>query len=110
MIKIAIHRDEMMAQFIISGHAGYAERGQDIVCAGVSTVTGILEGLAEAWRDAMPTMRNLVAVDDDDSGPSHVMIDTNGNAAVDAAIDCIIDAYRQLAEQYPDNVTIKWIE
>lgn len=109
MIKISIHRDEMMAQFIVSGHAGYAPKGQDIVCAGVSTITNLLENLAEAWREAMPTMRNLVAVDDDDSGPCHVMINSSGNAAVNSAIDCIIDAYQQVAEQYPAQVTVQML-
>lgn len=109
MIKISIHRDEMMAQFIVSGHAGYAPKGHDIVCAGVSTITNLLENLAEAWREAMPTMRNLVAVDDDDSGPCHVIIDSSGNAAVNSAIDCIIDAYQQVAEQYPSQVTVQML-
>ena len=109
MIKISIHRDDMMAQFIVSGHAGYAPKGQDIVCAGVSTITNLLENLAQAWREAMPTMRNLVSVDDDDNGPCHVMIDSSGNAAVNSAIDCIIDAYQQVAEQYPAQVTVQML-
>ncbi|NLT94424.1 MAG: ribosomal-processing cysteine protease Prp [Clostridia bacterium] len=38
MIKAVIFRDaqESLVGFDISGHAGYAERGQDIVCAAVS--------------------------------------------------------------------------
>lgn len=109
MIKISIHRDDMMAQFIISGHAGYAEKGKDIVCAGVSAITNLLENMAEAWRDAIPTMRNLVSVDDDDSGPCHVMIDSSGHAAVNAAIDCIIDAYQDIANQYPAQVKVQML-
>ena len=110
MIKITIQRDDMMTQCIVSGHAGYALPGQDIVCAAVSTVTHLLASMAEAWRDAMPSMRNMVSVDGDDSNPWHIFIDSNGNAAVNAALDCIIDAYHQIAEQYPDNVTVKMID
>lgn len=33
----------------ITGHAGYAPRGQDIVCAGISTLWGTLEAEL-AWR------------------------------------------------------------
>lgn len=33
---------------IVSGHSGYAEQGEDIVCAGVSILTiSILNGLSE---------------------------------------------------------------
>lgn len=38
MIKVIIFRDtqEALVGFDISGHAGYAEKGKDIVCAAVS--------------------------------------------------------------------------
>ena len=41
MINISIirHSDQSIAAFEVKGHAGYAERGKDIVCAGVSAVT-----------------------------------------------------------------------
>lgn len=42
MIRIEIVRnpsDQSVERFSIKGHANYAEHGQDIVCAGVSTVT-----------------------------------------------------------------------
>ena len=35
------------------------------------------------------------------------MIDSGGNAAVNAALDCIIDTYQQIAEQYPQRVKIQ---
>lgn len=109
MIKVSIHRDDMMAQIIVGGHARYAEPGQDIVCAAVSTITHLLASMAEAWRDDLPTMHSLVTVDGDDTAPWHIFIDSSGNAAVDAAVDCIIDAYQQIAEQYPENVQVNMI-
>lgn len=42
MIRVLIARraaDKSIASFRIEGHADYAERGRDIVCAGVSAVT-----------------------------------------------------------------------
>jgi len=110
MIKVSIHRDEMMAQFVVNGHARYAEPGQDIVCAAISTITHLLASMAEAWRESVPTMRNLVSADGDDSAPWHIFIDTAGNAAVAAALDCIIDAYQQVAEQFPQNVIVRMID
>lgn len=50
MIIVSIKRDQngSLKAFSVSGHAGYAEHGQDIVCAGVSAIvqTAIL-GLQE---------------------------------------------------------------
>ncbi|KAB2338704.1 ribosomal-processing cysteine protease Prp [Cytobacillus depressus] len=41
MIEITVTRNksEMIQSFAISGHAFFAERGNDIVCAGVSAVS-----------------------------------------------------------------------
>lgn len=42
MIRIQIARkrdDRSIVSFSVDGHANYAKRGQDIVCAGVSAVT-----------------------------------------------------------------------
>lgn len=46
MIEIFIRRNKQghISSFSVSGHAGYAEHGEDIVCAGVSALaqTGVL--------------------------------------------------------------------
>ena len=61
MIVIHRHNDGMT----ISGHAGYAQAGQDIVCAGVSTLVQTLiqsiEDLTEdkIEYDIMPGMANI---------------------------------------------------
>lgn len=41
MIKVTIRRNESghIKSFTIDGHANYAKHGEDIVCAGVSTVS-----------------------------------------------------------------------
>ena len=38
MVKVTIYRDEMnnIVRYIVKGHAGYAEYGQDIVCSAIS--------------------------------------------------------------------------
>jgi len=47
MIRVTITRDDggRIAAFRVAGHAGYAPRGQDIVCAAVS---GIVFGMISA--------------------------------------------------------------
>lgn len=41
MIKITVwrNRKQSLEAFLVEGHAGYADYGQDIVCAAVSTLT-----------------------------------------------------------------------
>ena len=49
MIKVKIHRDDAgtVDGLKVSGHAGYAENGEDIICAAVSTLTETAVGYAE---------------------------------------------------------------
>lgn len=46
----------------IEGHAGYAPQGQDIVCAGASTLAGTL--VAELWHRQETGQGKLTATDD----------------------------------------------
>ncbi len=41
MIRVSVYRDESgrVAGFCCAGHAGYAAKGQDIICAAVSALT-----------------------------------------------------------------------
>lgn len=75
----------------VKGHAGYAPIGQDIICAGVSTLYGTYrystnakESLDGEWRilEAEPTYRNR------------------------AVCDAVRIGCEMLAEQYPKHVKI----
>lgn len=44
MIKVSVRKDEIT----VSGHAGYAEQGKDIVCAGV---TALVQTLMKSFDD-----------------------------------------------------------
>lgn len=89
---------------IVKGHAGFAEPGKDIVCAGVSAVT---------WTLA-ETVKKLVS--EDKAMEPKVMI-TSGRAeiSVDALpkfeeyirdiFECICRGFRRIAEQSPEYVS-----
>lgn len=55
MIEINIVEKIGYAEIGVSGHAGYAEQGKDIVCASVSTIVELailgLSSLAEQYPD-----------------------------------------------------------
>ena len=44
MIRINYCREEDRHRLTVDGHAGYAEHGRDIVCAGVSAISFALLG------------------------------------------------------------------
>ncbi|MEQ8176635.1 MAG: ribosomal-processing cysteine protease Prp [Syntrophomonadaceae bacterium] len=54
MIRVLIeYRDDDIVAFFVEGHAGYAQKGSDIYCAGVSAVAqtallGLLKQLEQA--------------------------------------------------------------
>ncbi len=57
MILIRATRTENALDIRADGHAGYAEAGRDIVCAGVSA---LLFGLLAYWRERLPRIQQEV--------------------------------------------------
>lgn len=49
MITITYRDDGQKRQLTVEGHAGYAERGKDIICAAAST---LMMSLQDAMRDS----------------------------------------------------------
>jgi uncharacterized protein YsxB (DUF464 family) len=62
MIEITIVRnaDGRILSFAVEGHAGYAKRGKDIVCAGISAISvGTVNAIETLTGIVLPaTMRN----------------------------------------------------
>ena len=107
MIRIALRQDERSAQFIVSGHAGYAEKGQDIVCAGISTLTNTLANMVRMWADAKLLPLYMIWLDGE---PNHIYVETGENPAINAALDSIVTQYCQFAGQYPANVQVQILD
>lgn len=82
----------------VSGHAGYAEAGKDIVCAGVSALVygaaGALEhrGVSCAFRD------------DEEGITLHVRATADADFT-DGVFAAAVAGLDQIAESYPDYVT-----
>lgn len=57
MIRAVFHRQqEQLVGFVISGHAGWDEKGRDIVCAAVSALAqGAVIGLEQVSKIAVKT-------------------------------------------------------
>jgi uncharacterized protein YsxB (DUF464 family) len=103
MVQVTIRRDsrERLSSFFASGHAGWADAGQDVVCAAVSTllqaawlgldeVAGIaVEGAREAGRLEL-------------SWPEAARSDPG----VRAIVETVARSIETLAAQYPAHVKV----
>lgn len=87
-----VRRNHMIS---ISGHAGYAPKGQDIVCAGVSAI----EYSLIKWLDTMAVegIESKVVTGDDDCIVCH-------DERADACMQMAWLGLCAIAENYPDNV------
>jgi uncharacterized protein YsxB (DUF464 family) len=104
MIRICLKRDNksFIWKFSIKGHAGYAEHGKDIVCAGVSaiayTALGALQELAG--------IRNFT----EKSGSIECKIpkDISQDAKFKAGIilDAMTIGFKQIEQEYGDFVSV----
>lgn len=103
MIGITIRQDERCAQFIVSGHANYDEKGKDIVCAGISTLTNTLANIVRSWAEAKLIPLWMIWPDDD---PHHIYVEPGGDPAINSTLDSIIAEFCQFGELYPDNVRV----
>ena len=95
MIRLTLHsRDGEWTGFECLGHAGFAEAGQDIVCAAVSTLTTTCVNALETVAGVKPRA---------EASPGKMVLTLPGNAGHDAQV--ILGAMRQglsdLAEEYP---------
>lgn len=107
MIRVALRQDERSAQFIVSGHAGYDDKGKDIVCAGISTLTNTLANLVRRLGDEKLVSLWMVWPDED---PHHIYVETGGNPVVNTVMDTIMTEYCQFAGLYPDNVKVQILD
>lgn len=107
MIRIALRQDERSAQFIVSGHANYAEKGQDIVCAGISTLTNTLANMVRELGEKKLVSLWMVWPDED---PHHIYVETGGNPVINTVMDSFMTEYCQFAGLYPDNVKVQILD
>ena len=102
MINIElILKDEKCIGFTVSGHAGYAEKGQDIVCAAVSATSQMsLIGIENLGID-------FKLFEEDDS-LSVVLKDDQFKSEAVAILESFMLFVVQLQKQYRFYITIKY--
>lgn len=103
MVEVRIRRDDRdrVASFAASGHAGWAQSGEDVVCAAVSAV------LQAAWLG----LSEIAKIDVDARRESGSLAlawpeTTRGHAAVRAIASTAALAVERIALQYPEHVVV----
>lgn len=102
MIKITLERspDGFITRFLATGHSGFAERGQDIICAAISalaqTTIGSLQELA-----AIDPVRQLEDGLIDFSLPEPARLDDRQRQTAGILMDSLAIGCRQIQDSYP---------
>lgn len=98
MITARYTKEDNTHNLTVYGHAGYAEKGSDIVCAGVSAIVQALIG----WIENNPEYAVIVSVDERNG---EVIAECSGEGLDDVFMLTAI-GLEQIANTYPDNVSI----
>ena len=103
MIKIIYERDEYIMTMI--GHAGFADPGTDIVCAGVSALTQAMLRRVKGrlnWQPAYGVNREKSVI------RVHLTPKTKyARWTAREMLDTIWDGYLAIAKDYPDYVKLE---
>lgn len=99
MIRAKYLREEDFHKLILTGHAGHARHGEDIVCAGVSATVYNLLGWLENHGEELEYIQTSV-----DSGDVEIVCE--GGERVATVFELTAIGLEQIAQRYPDCVDI----
>ena len=100
MITARYDRDGETHTLSVNGHAGYADKGQDIVCAGVSAIVYSLLG----WLENNSEYITFVSVDDNNG---EAIISCEGDEKVSVAFYMAAIGIENIMNAYPAHVEIQ---
>lgn len=108
MIEVKLETDAQgkLVGFHVSGHAGYARSGRDIICAGVSALTqGAVAGLKHFYGDQVQVSQRkgklVCCLASQASDPA-----TPGRQEAEAILMAMYLGLKAIAEQYPRHLRI----
>ena len=95
--------NERITGFSVSGHSGYAEAGQDIVCAAVSAVVG----MAEATINDVCGAKAKVRVKEEDARVTLTLpASCDEEESVQAVLAGLLLYLCNLRDEYPDYIEV----
>lgn len=103
MIRVYYARDGNAHELSIDGHADYAERGQDIVCAGVSALAQALLGWLDQCSQYVTELQGPVVQQ------GRLWVNCRGNKKVTIAFQVMLMGMKQIADAYPNHVELRYM-
>lgn len=104
MIRFSVYQDnKTILRFVVSGHAAYGKHGEDIVCAGVSSLVYNAVNSCEQLLGI-----TLAAVDRGEQLDCTVPDKHRSSADVQLLLRSLVFGVEQIASLYPDNVRIQY--
>ena len=97
MIKVRFSDTDALC-LRISGHAGYAESGKDIICAGVSSIAYALLGYLAKIDETLEFKIEEGYM---------CIISSSCDQRVEATFDMAFLGLRQLEHEYPEHISVK---
>jgi uncharacterized protein YsxB (DUF464 family) len=94
-VTIFINEDKECVGFQIEDHAGYADQGEDIVCAAISTLVINTINSIEAFTGTVPIVET-----DEKSGYIHCSFEESITNEAALLLDSMILGLSQIKEQY----------
>ena len=106
MTKVFFREYYDKALITVEGHSGFAQRGSDIVCAGVST---LICNFINCVRDEEAHERIKLHKEVIREGYVHLEIETFdfSKQRIEGIIDCFMKGLCMLSEEYPQYVSIE---
>ncbi len=102
MIRVTYAEDSGKYALSVDGHAGYAEHGQDIICAACSGITfALLAYLEENQKHITDVQEQIV-----ESG--RFCIVCKGAESIETAFHMALLGLKKISSLYPDHVTITY--
>ena len=102
MIRIAYETDGAGHELSIEGHAGYAEEGHDVVCAGVSALAQALLGWIYKYD------QHIRQIDGPVIHKGHLWVRCEGNKHIKSAFQMAMVGFEQIAGAYPAYVEVQY--
>ena len=103
MVEVRIRKDsrERLSSFLANGHAGWAESGEDVVCAAVSAI------LQAAWL-GLSEIAAIAVTATREPGLLELTwpVGTRDDAGVRAIVGTAALSVERIAAQYPDHVRV----
>lgn len=99
MIRVDYTVGDLGHELTITGHAGYSDHGNDIVCAGVSAIVFTLLGFLDNHPEDIGRIGAKVQ-----SGNVHVRC--VGGEKTSTAFDMAVIGLQQISMKYPENVRV----